>query len=829
MLAARAKEIVQREVCKGCLPDISTHPVALEPVYRPLGQLDDENSNDIFWIQETPPDKDELIRLQVWISPQQRCDWIRSELWLKQISHIRNRVSFEIAGNCRRISIQLLCNRRDLTVAQTAFSGQFEQCKLTDAGTDIFRNLPSGAWTKTAFCDFFPPPPYSHLFTRPDELKRSVYAPMFTALSQMPPSTTGIYQVVFAPVSSGNNWHQNVEALLDLEYSIKLMGGFSGIHRYAQQTPSGDLRNMAGEMETKSHNDKPFFSAAMRVAVVGAEENAEDMLQSMAVATGLIQHGGRPLRCIRDSDYRIQFSIEQIREIFTDALTYRPGFLLNSWELTSMVHLPAPETTEHITETELNTLETLPAKAEVLFGTPIGTCRYANVNENVCIPPDLRGKHVHLIGRSGTGKSSVMEHMILYGIRQGHGAAVLDPHGRLVQRLLCLLPAEAADRIIYIDPGDPDWVPIWNPFCCRSRLGVSRIADDLISAFKSFVTGWGDRLEHLLRHAIYALLCLPRASLLDVSNILRQKSEESRYLRSEVVKHVDNELAKLFWRNDFDRYGSSDLAPAQHKLSKLLTSGTVSLMLSQNSSSFDLRDIMDSGKILLVNLANIGSEIREILGCFILSLLHLTALGRSGAATESHRPFHIYCDEAHRFITDAMEDLIAETRKFNVSLTLAHQYMSQFNTRKTDALSSVGSTIIFNVDTKDAQHLRKDLQGMVELDDLIKLEVGQAIARIGNNIVRFRTLKPLGIPAKNSRHVIVGHCRSHYCRAASEVKKAIRRRSEQWNKPLPGKARQNNPGKWSDSSALSDHSSNDCDPFKYGIIRKCKTTSKTEP
>ena len=153
------------------------------------------------------------------------------------------------------------------------------------------------------------------------------------------------------------------------------------------------------------------------------------------------------------------------------------------------------------------------------------------------------------------------------------------------------------------------------------------------------------------------------------------------------------------------------------------------------------------------------------------------------------RPFHIYCDEAHRFLTDAVEDLIAETRKFNVSLTLAHQFMSQFNTRQGDALSSVGSTIIFNVDTKDARHLVKDLQDKVELSDLITLDVGQAIARIGNHVVRVKTHHPLNVPQKHCADLIIKQSHERYYRPTAEVQKAVRNRNVRWVQPIPDSLR----------------------------------------
>jgi len=497
----------------------------------------------------------------------------------------------------------------------------------------------------------------------------------------------------------------------------------------------------------------------------------------------LFQHGGRPLNIVTETEYAQRLSAEQIRQMFASGVTYRPGFLLNSWELTSLVHVPPPEITEHV-QAIMPPLETLPPGDDLAVGTSIGTSLYAGINLPVCIPDDMRTKHVHLIGKPGKGKSSTIEYMVLNDIRKGHGVAVLDPHGRLVQRLLCLIPPEHADRVIYIEPSDPDWVPIWNPLSCGQGMSKARIADELVRAFKSVVSGWGDRLEHLLRHSFFALLHLPHSNLLDVSNLLRQKSDESSQLRTQLLKALDNEVARLFWREDFGRYSSADLFPPQHKLSKLLAGETVSLMLSQSDSFFNLRDIMDTGKILLVDISNVGPEVLEILGCFVLSLLHITALGRRGSPTESFLPFHIYCDEAHRFLTDAVEDMIAETRKFNVSLTLAHQYLSQFGTRQADALLSVGSTVIFNVDTKDARYLRKDLQDKVEIEDLITLEIGRAIARIDNQVVRVKTHYPLDIPENHCRERIIAQSHARYYRPVKEVQRAVRMRGEQWAEPL---------------------------------------------
>ncbi|MFH1108393.1 MAG: type IV secretion system DNA-binding domain-containing protein [Planctomycetota bacterium] len=371
--------------------------------------------------------------------------------------------------------------------------------------------------------------------------------------------------------------------------------------------------------------------------------------------------------------------------MFLEGHSYHAGFLLNSWELTSLLHVPPAHLLQR-RKAPITVLETLRPEAALDEGTPVGICDDAGCEMLVCIPKDTRMEHTHLIGTTGQGKSTVMLHMMLDDIRRGEGLALFDPHGHLVDDLLSRIPVEHTPRVIYIDPGGKDWVPLWNPLRSVSGQDPGRVADDLVGAFRAFVTGWGHRLEHLLRHAILAVLHLPDGTLQDVADLLRKKSDESERLRSRIAPLLENRLTRSFWQEDFLRYGNADLSPPQHKLSRLLASGNVSYMLSQPENRIDLRDVMDTGKILVVNLATIGSETREVLGCFMLSLLRLAAISRSDIPPAAQKRFHIYCDEAHRFITDSIEDLIEETRKYNVSLALAHQYMSQFSTRKSDAI-----------------------------------------------------------------------------------------------------------------------------------------------
>ncbi|MFH0794037.1 MAG: type IV secretion system DNA-binding domain-containing protein, partial [bacterium] len=536
------------------------------------------------------------------------------------------------------------------------------------------------------------------------------------------------------------------------------------------------------------HNDKPFFTAALRIGVIGAGDYARDMLRSLAPFASLFQHGGRPLRWIDDTEYSNTLTPTQIQEMFTLSRTHRAGFLVNSWELAGLVHIP-PAAILEFRRIPVQTLETLPVKnPDLEAGLRIGTCVYANEFRPVCIPDDIRSLHIQLLGRPGMGKSTVAEHMTLGDIDNGHGVAVIDPHGDLIERLLRLIPEKHIDRIVYFNPGDPDWVPLWNPLKKIPGQDDVRTANDLVGSIKSVVTGWGDRLESLLRYAFLAAFSMEGKSFRDVADLLRRGSKESNALRKELYTVVQNEAVLNFWRYDFEGYRKEELSPPQHKLSKLLASGTVALMLSKSSSLIDLRRIMDEGMILLVDLSSLDSELRNLLGCFLLVLLHQAAISRSAVPPEERREFHIYADDAHRFVTDALEGIIAEDRKYKVSLTLAHQYLSQFSREKADAISTVGTAIIFNVDTRDAQYLKKDLRDMVEVKDIITLRRGQAIARIGTEIVRFDTLEPKPIPEKHFRERIIAECHRKYYKPASEVRAALRQRSNSYEtslRPLP--------------------------------------------
>ena len=766
LFVAKMTSLVKDEVVKGCLPHLHDQPVPFEPPFLPLwaargtrvpGREESSGVGDA----SVPG---ELVVRRVWISPEQECDWTRAELFIKQLSRLSRRAWLQIAGNKKGIEVTLSCQRTDLPVVWAAFKGEFEHCELSGVESTPLDRLDDRAWGWLQFRDYFPTPPYSHLLTSCDELRRTPFEPMLVVMMSLRPPTVGLYQCVLEPVDPRHNWHANVEALLDWEFTLKLQGGLHPSHRHPQQAPSGDLHLMSRDVETKAHNDKPFFFAAVRTGVIG-DRAGREALSALSTSMGLFQHGGRPLRHLSEADYRERLPERALREMISRGTTYRHGFLVNSHELAGLVHVFQ---TDILGDRRLHfeTLDTLALGARALTeGTRIGSCSYAGSDMPVRIPPRTRTLSTHTVSAAGMGKSTVMEHIFLQDIESGKGAMFIDAHGDSIRRLLCLIPRHLHDKCIYFKPSDPEWTPFWNPLSVPAGGDIYRLSDDIVSALKRIVTGWGDRLEHVLRNGLIGLSYLGNASLRDLHNLSRQKSPESEEIRKQIVEVARDEPVRLFWENDFlKNYRTSELQAPIHKLSKLLSAGPASRMLAQPANRIDLHDIMDTGKILLVDLSEVGMEFQEVLGSFMLALLLVAAVARSDTPDHERKAFALFVDEAHLFVSaETIECIITQARKFGVQACYAHQYLRQFGTGKIDALSTVGTTIIGRLDKHDAQYFTKDMQDLVDAKDIISLKPYEMIARIGSEIVRSRSDRPKEPGPGQDGQAIIELTHQRYC------------------------------------------------------------------
>jgi len=398
---------------------------------------------------------------------------------------------------------------------------------------------------------------------------------------------------------------------------------------------------------------------------------------------------------------------------------------------------------------------------------------------------EVRFQHTHIIGKAASGKTCLAEYACGRDIAQGHGVAVIDPYGDLAEGVMSRITEKDADRVVYFNPGHPELVPLWNPLAPEQGLRPDRQAEDLLQDLAWITSGWGHRLEAFMRQAFYGLIRTGEGTLLDVSLLLMTKSEASERIRQKILDVVENERARYFWEHEIKMYRTEDLAPVQNRLSKLLLYDTVALMFSQPENRFNVREIMDTGKVFVANLANLGSEVRDILGRLLLSMLGHAALSRSDTSEEARRPFHIFVDEAQCFMSPAIEDMLATMRRCKCSLTLVHQYLGQFqDAKRVDALGVVGTTIAFNVAASDAPRIAKFLGGQVSAEDLTTLPHRQAIARVGNDVVRIKTpsLGEVTDRSPGDRAKELSHQR--YYKPAADVKESIRRRLRPPNRSM---------------------------------------------
>lgn len=778
--AELARAIMQEESSKGSSLCLGPVPAELEPRFRDFHQ-----EQDIFapgtrpaYVPAHVPAAEDLIRFIVWVTPGFVCDWARSERFLKQLQTCERSLAFEIAGNGSHITLSFLCDKRDATVLAAAFVGEYPECTMTAADAHPLNAIPPDWWNTAAFREFVPPPPYSHLFTRPGELQDSPFTPLLNIMTRLPETVVGLYQVLFVPVRPENNWHDHFRILLDLEFSQAMYAGMQPYYRYAQQMPSNDLRGSALTVDQKSNDDKPIYAAVARMAVFSERlRDSEEHLRTLSVPMNLFQHGGRPFQCVTQEAFRMVLDVDAVRDMFLYGLSYRSGFILNSEELSGFVH-PPPVPVSRQRVVPLGILDGLAPTSEGLAtGTFIGYREQAGVTTPIHIPPRYRGYSGQITGKSGMGKSWLIETMFLQDIQQG-GAALIDPHGDLASRLLGLLPEDCLDRVVFFDPGDNEWVFLWNVLALRSGQDPSRLADEIAAAFHKISDGWGDRLGQILRQTLTGVLYLEGGTLADLVTLLWSTPDERRHLVERIIAATDNPTTKQFWEADLKGYKAADIQPALNKLGKLMAPRGVANMCSQPVNKINFRHIMDEGLIFVADLSNIGPDARDILGTFIMSSIYLAALSRSDIPEDRRKQFNVYADEAHRFIAGAMTDLIAQTRKHRVSLTLAHQYLSQFKPEDLDALGTTGFTVMFNVLHKDAERLLRMLGAEVPPRDLLAFEPGDALVRIGAEWIKIKTPERSAAPNEVTRAKAIALSREKYCCRASELSKKPQRRKD---------------------------------------------------
>ena len=325
--------------------------------------------------------------------------------------------------------------------------------------------------------------------------------------------------------------------------------------------------------------------------------------------------------------------------------------------------------------------------------------------------------HMYVIGKTGTGKSTLMENMALQDLERGNGFALIDPHGDLVARIAARIPESRRDDIIYLDATDPNQPFGYNPLRHVREDRIALAASGMMDVFKKmWPDAWGVRMEHILRNVLMALLEQPDATLHDVLRIFSDKE-----FRRSVGRSLRNETVRTFLLKEFDQfsfgYRADGTAPIQNKVGAFLADPLLDRILTSPEKDIRIRRIMDEGKVLLVNLAKgrIGEDSSALLGGLLVTAIGLAAYTRADMPEAQRRNFFVYVDEFQSFTTLALASMLSELRKYRVGFTIAHQYMHQLEPDVRHAvLGNVGSIISFRVGAEDAPYLVREFHERFE-------------------------------------------------------------------------------------------------------------------
>lgn len=464
---------------------------------------------------------------------------------------------------------------------------------------------------------------------------------------------------------------------------------------------------------------------------------------------------------------------ESLSHALQTRCTYRPGMLLNTAELASLVHLPGESViSERLQRVKMRTRQAPLVKnadAAILLGENV----HRGITTPAYISPELRPRHCYICGASGTGKSTLLLNMILQDIQAGRGVGVLDPHGDLIHDVLRRMPEERIEDVVLFDPTDDQFPVALNILETRDETERERIvAETVMSLERYFPDSWGPRLERILTFTLYTVLdAIPGATLADVERMLT----DPKFREGVILKTKDPRFVE-YWNRQFAFMPKNAVDPVLNKLSVFLLNDTVRNIVCQRHSAIDFDHVLNDGKILLANLSTgrLTEKIAGTLGSFLVTKIVNAAFRRASLPEAERRPWYFYVDEFQAFmnLSIGFERILAESRKYGLVLAgMANQYVNQINPTVRQALfGNVGTLITFKLGVGDARLIAEEL-GVFTADEVLNLDVGQAFVRSGTSAKTFNLqtgTKPNVSPIDPTTR-IQALTRTRYARPVAEV------------------------------------------------------------
>lgn len=607
-------------------------------------------------------------------------------------------------------------------------------------------------------------------------------------------------QVMARPIA--DSWHKRSTAYINRVKNGQLSGDFLGnfgafmvqFFKALWQPPEANgaavelsERDKTRISEAEKKSTKLGYQVKIRLVYIGNDRQTAKLRMQAIIGT-FKQYNSTNLNglTIKNPRFGHEALPEARARFFIDS-----GFILNIEELASVYHLPHTNVeTPNIVWASSKTAEP-PSKLPVITGndsvdqdiSAFGLTNFRGYQQQFGMYRSDRGRHIYIIGQTGAGKSGMLELLTLSDVFHNQGYAIIDPHGDLALDNMKFIPAHRIKDVVYFNPADTAYPIGFNPMEVIDPNMKNNISSEIIGVLKRmFGDSWGPRLEYILRYTILALLDYPNSSMLDITRMLTDKK-----FRAEVLSHCKDTVVLNFWNVEFaswqDKFAAEAVAPVLNKVGAFVANPIIRNIIGQSKSTFNIRKIMDEGKILIVNLSKglIGEDNAAILGAFLVTKIQLAAMSRSDIPNiDDRRPFYLYVDEFQNFATDSFATILSEARKYGLNLTVANQYTAQMEDTVRDAVfGNVGTVISFRVSADDAPVLAKPLAPQFLPEDLLAMNNRHFVISMvikGEKVPAF-SATTLTIPPNQTNFIqdIIHNTRASYGRPRDEVEAEIQK------------------------------------------------------
>jgi hypothetical protein len=710
----------------------------------PVEPESEEEPEPTFLIREA------LVELQASLPDKLDISKEAFEQFLLNLSLCREPIAFELIGSHKKVAAQFVAGESDVPLLRRQLQAYFPEAVFVPREDVLEQAWDASRGDEALAVEFG----LKHEFMLPlASGKLDPFIGIVGALAELQPGELGLFQVLFQPVQ--NPWADSI---------VNSVSHADGKPYFV------DSPELAAAAEKKVA--RPLYAAVVRILICAEEfSRVVQLARDLAGSLRVFAHpNGNELIPLKNDDYPFEEHIEDVLR----RQTRRTGMILNSDELIGFVHLPSTAVRSPAFQRQTTKTKAAPTIVRQ-YGLLLGTNDHAGETVEVRLSAEQRTRHTHIIGASGTGKSTLLFNLIRQDIENGEGVAVLDPHGDLIDRILGVIPANRIDDVVLVDPSDEQYSVGFNILSAHSDLEKNLLASDLVAVFERLSTTWGDQMNSVLQNAILAFLESDRrGTLADLRSFLIEP-----VFRNEFLKSVKDSEVIYYWQKSFPHLsGNKSIGSILTRLDTFLAKKPIRHMVSQPENRLDFAHIMDSGKIFLAKLPEglLGKENSYLLGTLMVSKFQQMAMSRQAQQIAARRDFWIYIDEFANFITPSMAEILSGARKYRIGLTLAHHELHQLQ-RSPEVASAVMShpftRAVFRVGDDDAKRLAEGFS-YFEAKDLRNLDVGQAVCRVERSDFDFNLSVPLPVePNKDEatlrRQEVITVSRNKYGTARADV------------------------------------------------------------